>query len=227
MNTLRTLAAAALLSVSTVAISGVSGAQVNYQPGQPAVNAFSDSASAFTDRANLQADLARINATLNATRTFAGRFTQLNADGSTDGGNVYIAKPGRVRFEYDGPILVVADGVTIAYQDSQLETLDRGPLSATPLDFFLKNDVDLLRDTDVVGFIKTPTEWRVSSRDGSGQVEGTLTLIFDATTLAMKGWVVDDQLGVRTQTNLSDLRYNAELDPRLFVLRDEDRRKRR
>ena len=172
-------------------------------------------------------DLARINATLNATETFAGDFLQIDPDGTRTGGKVYIQRPGKVRFEYDGPLLIVADGVTIAQQDRVLETFDRGPLSATPLDFFLKNEVDLARDTEIVAFRKTLDEWRVSARDGSGNVDGTLTLVFDAGTLALKGWVVDDPFGNRVVTELSNLRYNAQLDPRLFILRDPDRRERR
>ena len=182
--------------------------------------------AAFTEPATLNQDLARLDATLNATDTFTGTFRQVNADGSVDAGRVYIARPGKLRFEYDGPLLVVSDGVTLAMHDRVLETTDRGPLSATPLEFFLKNDVNLARDVEIVGFRKSPTEWHVSARDGSGQVEGVMTLVFDATTLALKGWVVDDGFGNATRLELSELRYNAELDPRLFVLR-EDRRDRR
>ena len=183
--------------------------------------------AAFTSPATVEADMARINGTLNATETFTGRFTQTNSDGTTDGGRVYIQRPGKLRFEYDGPLLVVSDGVTLVQHDKALETTDRVPLSATPLDFFLKNDVDLLRDTEVVAFQQTPSEWRVSARDGSGEVEGTVTLVFDAGTLALKSWIIDDTFGARTRVDLSDLRYNAQLDPRLFVYREDNRRDRR
>ena len=173
------------------------------------------------------ADLARIDATLNATQTFAGRFTQTNADGTTDTGTVYIQRPGKLRFEYDGPLLVVSDGVTLVQRDEALETSDRVPLSATPLEFFLKNDVNLARDTQVVDFRKAADTWQVSARDGSGEVDGTVTLVFDAATLALRSWIIDDSFGARTRVDLSDLRYNAELDPRLFVLRDDRRGDRR
>ena len=173
------------------------------------------------------ADLARIDATLNATQTFAGRFTQTNADGTTDTGTVYIQRPGKLRFEYDGPLLVVSDGVTLVQRDEALETSDRVPLSATPLEFFLKNDVNLARDTQLVDFRKGPSTWSVSARDGSGEVDGTVTLVFDAATLALQSWIIDDSFGARTRVDLSDLRYNAQLDPRLFVLRDDRRGNRR
>jgi outer membrane lipoprotein-sorting protein len=217
MKLIRTALAATLLGTAALASTAIgSPAQMTVVTAQaPVMNA------------TMGADLARLDATLNATNTFTGRFTQTNADGSTDGGRVYIQRPGKLRFEYEGPLLVVSDGVTLVQQDKQLETSDRVPLSATPLEFFLKNDVNLARDVDIVAFNKTPMEWQVSARDGSGEVDGVITLLFDATTLAMRGWIIDDSFGNRTQVALSELRYNADLDPRLFVLRDNTRRDRR
>lgn len=185
------------------------------------------SSAAVTEPATLGADLARLDATLNATQTFTGSFSQVNADGSTDTGKVYIQRPGKLRFEYDGPLLMVSDGVLLTQQDKLLETTDSVPLASTPLDFFLKNDVNLARDVEIVAFRKSPVEWAVSARDGSGEVDGVITLRFDATTLALLGWNIDDSFGNTTRVALSDLRYNAQLDPRLFVLRDDDRRDRR
>lgn len=194
----------------------------NLQPAQPA--------TAFTDIANVRADLARIDASLNATTTFSGRFTQYGADGSFAEGQVYLNRPGKLRFEYDAPnpLLIVSDGVTMTQQDRALETFDRVPLSATPLNYFLKENVNLADDTEIIGLQKSPTEWRVVARDGSGEVDGTLTMVVDAVTLALREWIIGDSFGGQTRVILSDLQYNTQLDPRLFILReDSDRRERR
>jgi len=161
--------------------------------------------------------------------SFSGRFAQYGADGSFAQGQIYLNRPGKLRFEYDAPnpLLIVSDGVTLTQQDRALETTDRVPLTSTPLNFFLKENVDLARDTEVVGFLKTPTEWRVSARDGSGEMDGTITMIFDAGSLALKEWVITDGFGGNTRLLLSDLVYNQRLNPRLFVLRDNNRRERR
>lgn len=185
--------------------------------------------AAFTDPANVPADLARIDQALNNTGSFQGRFTQYGSDGSISAGNIFIKRPGKLRFEYDAPnpLLIVSDGVTLLQHDRELETKDRVPLAATPLNFFLKEDVQLQRDTEVVGLIKTPQEVRVSARDGSGEVDGTMTMIFDAGTLALRQWVIADSFGGETRVVLSDLVYNQKVSPRLFVLRDDSRRDRR
>jgi len=219
--------AAALTILAPTAI-----AQVQPRPnGQNAPQRLQSAPSqaAFTDPRTVPADLARVDATMNSTTSFSGRFAQYAADGSFAQGQVYIKRPGKLRFEYDAPnpLLIVSDGVTLTQQDKALETIDRVPLSATPLNYFLKENIDLANDTEVIGLQKTYNEWRVTARDGSGEMDGAITMVFDANTLALKEWIIADSFGGETRVLLSDLRYNERINPRLFVLRDESRRDRR
>lgn len=182
---------------------------------------------AFTDVRTVEQDLARIDGSLNNTGSFSGRFAQYAADGSYATGQVYVQRPGKVRFEYDAPspLLIVSDGVTFVQHDKALQTYDRVPLSATPLHYFLKEDVNLARDTEVVGLQKLPTEWRMTARDGSGNMDGSITMVFDPSTLALKQWVITDEYGGQTTVVLQDLRYNERINPRLFILREDSNRR--
>lgn len=183
--------------------------------------------AAFTDPANVRADLARIDAAMNATKSFSGRFVQYYSDGSVTGGKVYLSRPENLRFEYDdpNPLLIVADNGMLVQHDKKLETYDRVPLSATPLSYFLKEDLNLAEDTEVVALQKTNADWRVTARDGSGNMEGAITMVLDAQTLALKEWIITDDFGGETRVVLSDLSYNARLDPRLFILREDSNRR--
>ena len=214
------MTAAALTVLAPVAIAQV---QPQQQLTAPAPQA------AFTDPRSVPADLARVDAAMNSTTSFSGRFAQYAADGSFAQGQVYIKRPGKLRFEYDAPnpLLIVSDGVTLTQQDKALETIDRVPLSATPLNFFLREDVNLANDTEVIGLQKTFNEWRVTARDGSGEMDGAITMVFDAQNLALKEWIIADSFGGETRVLLSELRYNERINPRLFVLRDDSRRGRR
>jgi len=214
------MTAAALTVLAPVAIAQV---QPQQQLTAPAPQA------AFTDPRSVPADLARVDAAMNSTASFSGRFAQYAADGSFAQGQVYIKRPGKLRFEYDAPnpLLIVSDGVTLTQQDKALETIDRVPLSATPLNFFLREDVNLANDTEVIGLQKTFNEWRVTARDGSGEMDGAITMVFDAQNLALKEWIIADSFGGETRVLLSELRYNERINPRLFVLRDDSRRGRR
>ena len=211
--------------LASFALAPIAVSQAGFQPAPQAVNAL----PAFTHPQTVEADLAELDYTLNHTLSFSGRFTQFAPDGSVDNGIIHLKRPGKLRIEYDAPspLLIVSDGVTLVQKDKALETSDRVPLSATPLNFFLKENVNLARDTEVVGLTKTAQDIRVTARDGSGEMEGTITMVFDAQTLAFKSWIISDSFGGQTHVQLSNLQYNPQLDPRLFVLRDDDRRDRR
>jgi len=184
---------------------------------------------AFTHPNTVPQDLARIDAAMNNTASFSGRFAQYGSDGSFSQGQVYLKRPGKIRFEYDAPaqLLMVSDGVTLTQIDKALDTKDRVPLKSTPLAFFLAETVKLEDDVEVISLQKTINAISVTAKDGSGQMDGTITMIFDPNTLALREWVVHDGFGQQTKILLSDLRYNERLNPRLFVLRDDKRRGRR
>lgn len=184
---------------------------------------------AFTHPSNVPADLGRIDAAMNNTASFSGRFAQYGSDGSVSQGKVYLKRPGKIRFEYDAPapLLLVSDGVTLTQIDRQLETKDRVPLKATPLAFFLGENIKLEDDVEVVSLQKTPSFINLTAKDGSGDMDGAITLVFDPQTLALREWIVHDGFGQQTRVVLSNLEYNQRLDPRLFILRDDNRRDRR
>ena len=184
---------------------------------------------AFTHPASVPADLARIDAALNNTASFSGRFAQYASDGSFSQGKIYLKRPGKIRFEYDAPapFLLVSDGVTVTQVDRQLDTKDRVPLKATPLAFFLAENIKLEDDVEVIALRKTIDAVSVTAKDGSGQMDGAITMVFDPTSLALKEWIVHDAFGQETKVILSELIYNQRLNSRLFVLRDDNRRDRR
>ncbi|WP_409432732.1 LolA family protein [Litorimonas sp. RW-G-Af-16] len=215
------LSAAAILAPLSVAALAQTAPQYAQTPQalQPA--------APFSDPRNVPADLARIDAALNSTTSFQGRFTQYGADGTFSQGTIYLQRPGKLRFEYDdpNPLLIVSDGVTMTQQDKALETFDRVPLSATPLNYFLKENVNLANDTEVVALQKFPQEWRVTARDGSGEMDGAITMVLDPQSLQLREWVISDSFGGQTRVMLSDLQYNGRVDPRLFILREDSNRR--
>ena len=86
--------AAALTVLTPVAIAQV---QPQAQIAAPTPQA------AFTDPRSVPGDLARVDAAMNSTASFSGRFAQYAADGSFAQWQVYIKRPGKLRVEYDAP----------------------------------------------------------------------------------------------------------------------------
>lgn len=78
------------------------------------------------------ADKARIasaTAYLQALGTAHGRFEQTDYKGRKSAGNWYLARPGKMRFEYDAPtsLLIVSNGKTVSMWDPRLQTFDQYP----------------------------------------------------------------------------------------------------
>lgn len=184
----------------------------------PVAIASSRPPASFDEKAALE----RANKALNAVRTANGDFTLIAPDGTVSQGRFWLQRPGRMRFEYAPPaqLLIVADGATVAVEDRELETFDRGPISATPLDLILKNAIDLSRDAKVerVGQIDGMTFISVS--DPTGEADGILTLVFAPETFELLEWRVADATGAATLVMLDNVKTGGRFDPRLFVLDD-------
>ncbi|MHA6287925.1 LolA family protein [Maricaulis sp. CAU 1757] len=196
-------------------------------PAEPAAAIATDSAAATLDR---DAALAGINAWLNDLTTLRARFTQYAPDGSVAGGVLSLSRPGRLRFEYDepSPVRVIADGTTVAFEDTALETMDRAPLRSTPLWWLLKPEIDLARDAEIVDISQDAGLLYLTLRDAEAEMQGEMTVVFAQPSLELRGWYVLDALGETTRVTLSDASTGMTLDPRLFVIPDEsDREDRR
>jgi outer membrane lipoprotein-sorting protein len=176
-------------------------------------------------------ETARAQAWFDELDTLRATFIQFAPDGAETSGVLSLDRPGRARFDYDdpSPILLVADGSTVAVADFELETLDRVPLGATPLAPLLSAD-ETLADTGAVADAgRAEGRLYLTLVDPDGETDGRLTLIFDdpdtdrvATEMVLAGWYAVDALGGLTEVRLSDVETGVEFDPRLFILDDED-----
>src|SRR5436309_10980998 len=79
-------------------------------------------------------ELQRIAAYLNGIRTMTARFQQVANNGGLSTGHLWVARPGRMRFEYDPPALLtlIADSVSVYYWDKQLNQTSKYELRQTP-----------------------------------------------------------------------------------------------
>lgn len=153
-------------------------------------------------------------------QTAKGKFLQTNADGSIMTGSFALRRPGRMRFDYDDPtpILIVSDGTTVAMEDSELETVDRVPLGSTPLGLILSSNLDFDGDVDVLGVMQNADRVGIRVSDATGELEGTLTMVFDKTSYELIGWLAIDGNLQTTVVDLIDVETNGRIDPRLFRL---------
>ena len=162
-------------------------------------------------------------------QTLRARFLQTAPDGTMSAGELSLQRPGRARFDYDdpSPILLVADGATVAIADFQLETIDRAPIRNTPMRFLLSGTDQLFESVTEAG--RSGGRLYVTLVDPAAEVDGCLTLVFDdpdpsapAVDMVLAGWFAVDAMGGLTEVNLTEAERGVSFDPRLFILDDED-----
>jgi len=163
----------------------------------------------------------RVNGYLSGVQTLTGNFIQIGPDGSRTQGDFFIAKPGRVRFEYDdpSPIELIADGSSVVVRDRRLATQDVYPLSQTPLRFLLADRVDLAKDTHLIAVYADNVFITVVVEERSGLV-GTsrLMILFSAKDMQLKQWTVTDPQGYDTTVAVYNLNTSKRPDPALFKI---------
>ena len=173
--------------------------------------------------------LAQANAYFNGISTLTGSFMQIAADGRRIGGKLTIAKPGRLRFDYDqpSPLEVVADGTSVAVRDRKLSTQDTYFIAQTPLKFLLREKIDLARDLTVTEVTNDPGGVRIALEDRA-TLGGTskIQLYFDAEVKTLSQWRITDPQGYLTTVQLSNLQKGKPVDSTLFFInygRPEDK----
>lgn len=172
--------------------------------------------AALTPQDNLA--LQRIAAYMNGIRTMTADFQQVANNGAASGGRVWVARPGRMRFEYNPPnaITLLADATSVYYWDKQLNQMSKYDLRSTPAWFFLRDPISFGADVVVTRFEHQGGLVRVSVVESAQPDSGSLTVVFTENPLALRQWVVVDQQGKVTNVGLSNLQFGMALDPRLF-----------
>ena len=163
----------------------------------------------------------QINDYINGFKNLQGDFTQISPKGNVSRGVFFISKPGKMRFEYapPNPFLIVADGKWLTIKNRAKEKGDQFPLSETPLRLVLGNEVDLLRDTNILGFEESEGLTTVTLEDKEGVLGGQLILVFDQNQKALQQWVIIDSKGRRTTVSLENIVGGVSPDPQLFVVK--------
>ena len=163
----------------------------------------------------------RANAYFNSFQTLTGSFLQTGADGRRIGGKLYLAKPGRLRFEYDqpSPLEVVADGTSVAVRDRKLDTQDLYFINQTPLKFLLRDRINLASDLTVTEVTNDPGGYRISLEDRS-TLGGTskIQLFFDNDFRTLSQWRITDPQGYLTIVQLSNLQPNRAISGVQFFI---------
>lgn len=171
--------------------------------------------------------LADVSRSLTATTSMTATFTQTAGDGRSLTGKMALARPGKVRFEYDkAKILLVGDGNRLSFIDYSVRQVSQWPVKSTPLGILLSSAPDLTGVATIIG--GNDEMVIVEARDAKRPEFGTLAIRFVRQAsapggLALAGWTAKDAQGGTSEIVLENVRYNADLKKTNWTFRDPRR----
>jgi outer membrane lipoprotein-sorting protein len=163
--------------------------------------------------------IARVEAYLNGIDTLRSSFVQINPDGAEVTGELYYARPDKMRLEYDPPsrILIVANRWQVIYHDRRLKQVSHLLTGSTPLGFLLEEDIRLSGDVTVTDLEEAGGELRVTLVQTEEPDQGSITLVFAEQPMELRRWTVVDAQGLPTHVLLGGVETGVALDDELFV----------
>ncbi len=166
----------------------------------------------FCSGANAQTaeDIANVENYLNNLKTLSAQFVQTASNGSSADGRIFIAKPNKIKMDYDEPtsVLIVGNGDYIVYNDKELDQVTNIDYEDIPASLLLTDKVEIDgKNLKVTDFYKDSgtTEMTLEYAKGS---TGPITLVFSNQPFELKQWKIVDPQSIEVSISL----YNVQKD---------------
>lgn len=156
---------------------------------------------------------------LNNIKTLQANFVQTASNGSSAEGKIYIAKPNKIRMEYNDPtsVSIVGDGDYIIYNDKELDQVTHIDYDDIPATLILANDIKIdgenLKISDFYQDSGTTTVTLEYPKKGD---ISPITLTFENNPMELKQWRIIDPQSVEVTVSVYDAVKDAEIPADMF-----------
>lgn len=167
--------------------------------------------------------VARLEAYLSGITTIRAKFNQIAPNGDVSSGVFTLKRPGKMRWQYNPPIpiLLVSDGGTITYYDSDLGQVNYIDMDDTLASFLARKDILLNSPAiELKEFSAAANAIRVTVVERAKPTEGSLMLEFSDNPLALRFMNVTDASGNTTRVQLQNAEFGVPLADSQFVFKD-------
>lgn len=147
-----------------------------------------------------------------AIRTMAGRFLQIDTEGTRTEGTFFLTRPSKIRFRYNPPSHqeIVSNGRGFYVLDRQDKTYYAYPQDSIPLRQFLGDQIDFSK-ANVIDVIVSDTYLTITLTDDT--VAGTVevSLIFDKQTKDLSQWTLVNPNGTELTFSVYDVQKDVKI----------------
>jgi len=172
-------------------------------------------------------DIKNVENYLNNIKTLSARFVQSTSNGAFSEGDIYVAKPNKIRMEYAEPesILIVGNGDYIVYNDKELDQVTNIDYKDIPASLLLANDVKIDgKKIKVDSFHKDGGAMTISLKYAEGNT-GPITLVFSNQPFELKQWKIVDPQGVEVSVSLYNQAIDENINKDLFKFKRDNKKK--
>jgi outer membrane lipoprotein-sorting protein len=218
-----------MFSVSCALFSGLLAAQDLNEPMESVQAELPPLEEQSVEPSGALEALSQVQAYMAAVESLKADFMQEAPNGTLTRGTLYMARPGKVRFDFkdDVPFLVVADGKTLNFVDYEVGQVTRWPVKDTPMLALLGDGLDLAAVNariDAAPLGRADQLALTASHPDQPEM-GQITLFFDRTPdapvpLRLSQWIVRDGQGGLTSVYLSGEEINPPMAASLWEFED-------
>ncbi len=169
-------------------------------------------------------DLHAIETYLNSIKNMEADFVQTSSNGGTAEGKLYIAKPNKIRMEYDDPtsVLIVGDGNYIVYHDKDLDQVTHIDYDDIPASLILANDIKIDgKNIKATNFYQDAGITSVTLDYKEKGDIGPITLTFSNNPLELKQWKIIDPQNIEVKVSLYNIMQDGEMKDSMFKFKDK------
>ena len=155
----------------------------------------------------------------NNIESLKSKFIQIDQNGNSSSGVIFLQRPGKMRIEYNEPdqILIVVDGYYLIYVDKEIDQATYMDIDDTPAKYLIDPDwsfgseaieiYDANTDGDLINIYAKPYDKKSKER---------IKFIFKENPLELRQWEIVDQKRNSITVTLYDVELNNELESKLF-----------
>lgn len=166
--------------------------------------------------------LEKIEQYLNNITSIKSNFVQLNADSSLSEGQFYLLRPGKFRWEYnDQPIVIVANGKSLIYHDTDLEQVNYIPIEKSIAALITRKNITFAGDLEILDLIENQDSTKITFMKKGQKDVGAFSFIFKHNPFELGKIETIDDIQQKIIITFFDIEFNQhKFKKSLFKIRD-------
>lgn len=165
----------------------------------------------------------QVESYLNNLRSFKADFTQLDPSQKVSGGEFFLKKPGKFRWEYDesNPILILSNGDLMVYHDRELNETTHVPASQTLAGFLAREKISFSEDIKLLEAERGENSVKIVLTQEGKEDEGRLAMYF-STSPVMQLTILEviDGAGNPTRVLFENPQFDVAIADEKFIFQD-------